>query len=95
MATRFIGGTQSLPDPAAARLERDRAIALEILKRGETPTARKEISDEMGVPLSTVYRAGRRELEWARKEMGGCEARPTTSEKAVTRNHRTPKEKAA
>lgn len=78
-----------LPDPEAARQERDRAIAQEFVDRGETRAARKEISDARGIPLSTVYRAIRRELAWAKGLGGGSESRPTVSQEAVTRKDDT------
>lgn len=58
----------SLPDLNALRLDRDRRIALEFVRREESKFARREIADEFGVNLRLVYRAIDAHLSWAREE---------------------------
>lgn len=57
-----------LPDPLKAAEARDRGIALEYVRRGEGPIAPR-MAREMGKDHTTVYRALKKYLEWAREEV--------------------------
>lgn len=64
----FVQREQLVPFKVAKQ-NRDRAIALAFVEKGETATARSEIERETGINLRLIYRAIERELEWAKEEM--------------------------
>jgi hypothetical protein len=64
-----------VPDPDAARIARDRALALEFVLRNEGRGVPRQLAEETGVRFRTVHRAIKREIEWARSVVG-AEATP-------------------
>jgi hypothetical protein len=67
------GAIDSL-DPEQVRLERDRKLAIEFVRRGEARSAIREIAAETKINLRTVYRSVCRQLDWAREYVGAQEA---------------------
>ncbi len=62
----------SLPDPTEARKraieERDRAIALEVVRRGEGRGVKSAVARDMKIEKYQVGRAVKDQGEWARAE---------------------------
>jgi DNA invertase Pin-like site-specific DNA recombinase len=57
-----------VPDLKEMLVQRDRSIALAFVAKGCTRTARREIHQETGIELRTIYRAINRQLAWAKAQ---------------------------
>jgi hypothetical protein len=66
-----------VPDLKQLQIERDRHLAQLYVAKDESRTAVAEIVAETGVEQRTVYRAIRRQLEWARDQKKKCPAAET------------------
>lgn len=62
----------NVPDAAKSREARDKAVALEFVRRGEGPIA-PCLAREMGKDPKFIYRALRNWLDWARAQINGAE----------------------
>lgn len=58
----------SIENPEEVRVKRDQQLALDYVRRGGGVDAVPAIAEATGVNLRTVYRAVKRQLEWAREQ---------------------------
>ena len=62
---------QAFQDPETIRIKRDRSLASEFLQLGGNTKAMQQLrKNHPGIHRRTIYRAVKRQLEWAQTDLG-------------------------